>query len=175
VKPRRAADEPLGDVLGQRELSAEHLADRADEALGGGALADVPLRPGADGALGEERLLAHRQDEDGEVATERADLADEVDPVAVPERDVGDDEVRPLRLDELHRFRGRRGLAADHEVGLVRHHVDDPAPDERVILDDQDARLLGDGFNGAFRRAIGHMNFSLGAASERTTSVLTRT
>jgi hypothetical protein len=159
VQPRGAPDETLRDVLGQGELAAEHLADGADEPLGGRALADVPLGAGADRALREERLLAHRQHEHGQVGAERTDLADEIDTVAVPQRDVGDDEVRLRRLDELHRIGGRRGLAADDEVGLVEDHVDDPAAHERMILDHEDPGLLRDRLRGPFRRLINHAFF----------------
>ena len=87
-----------------------------------------------------KQLVVARTAERDTFKVERDVIATERD-VAVAERDVGDDEVRALGLDELHRLGRRRGLAADHQVRLPRHHVDDAAPHERMVFDDEDPHL----------------------------------
>ena len=81
-------------------------------------LADVTHGAGPEGALGVEGFVVHRGNQDEHRGVARLDPFDQVDPVAILERDVDDDQVRVGGIDEPDGLSTTLGFTTDGQVGL---------------------------------------------------------
>src|SRR5690606_5418936 len=133
-----ALDHARADTVADVDPAREHAAQGNDELIAGRLLHDVAVRAGAQEALGIDRLVVHRQHEHGKLPVLRADLLDQLEAVAVAQRQIEDHDIGPRSLEPEPRLAHVRRLAADNEIGLLLQELDEPFPDDRMIVDDED-------------------------------------
>ena len=128
----------LGDRRVEERLAAPHRLERRDEVAGADLLEQVPRGAGDD--RGEDRLLVGvaREDHDLRPRVLGADVAAGLDPGAVREPDVHDDDVGLELAAHLGRLRDRARLGDDLEPLAPIEERDEPLPDDLVVVDDDE-------------------------------------
>src|SRR5919106_3859303 len=131
-----------GHGRGDARLPAPHRADGVGDLLRGDLLQQVARRSGLDGVVQVGLLVADGQHEDLHVGHEFLDLLRGLDPRALGHPDVHEDHVGHELLGLVD------GLLA---VGCLPDHLDvrlllqdhlESAPEESVVVDDQDVQAL---------------------------------
>ncbi len=135
--------QPLEHPAGQRRveerLAAADAAHAVDEVGAADLLQDVAGGAGHDGA--EQGLVVgeRREHQAGDLGVLRADLAADLDAVAVGQADVEDGDVRARGRDAPVRLLGGAGLADDLEVVLGLEQVAQAAADDLVVVEEEHA------------------------------------
>ena len=139
----RRRDRGLGeDLVVDEVLAGEDAADDRDEVVGSDVLEDERRGPGLDGV--EERLLVLVDGEDDDPG--RLELALDplrgLDPAGRRQVEVHQDDVGAELDGHVDGAPAVRRLADDQEVRLALQDVAHPDAEQRVVVDEEDPRLL---------------------------------
>ena len=119
--------------------AAGHLAHSRDEVGVGGLLEDVAGGAGGEGLAHVVRVVLHREDQYLCFGGRRAGRRDGLDAALPRHDDVHQDHVGLLSPRLEDGVPGVAGLADDLDVGLGLEHLAQAAPNDGVVVDDQDA------------------------------------
>ena len=97
-------------------LAANHGVDGFVQIVAVGALDHVPGCPGAQGLSNRLGIPMHRDDHDPRVRSPRPDLAQQRHAIRLAERQVEQEDVGVVALEELEGSGGRRRFADDVEA-----------------------------------------------------------
>ena len=140
---QQAAQDDRLHLAAEVGLGARHQAlDRFLQVIGGDGLHQVTPGAGLEGAARVDHLVELGEGEDARLRVELGQLGDQVQPVAVPEPEVEQDDVGMQALRGLAGFLDGAGLADAGEVLLLVDPLDDAGAEEGVIVHHQQAGLL---------------------------------
>ncbi len=125
----------------QIPAAVQDLAQRDQQLIGGRVFHDVTASTRGQQALGVNQFVVHREHEHGQFGTLRMDVAHQFQSVALRERNVDDDDIRGQRANGGTCLAFGLHFAADDEIRLRLDHAAQALPDDRMIVDDQDAPL----------------------------------
>ena len=94
-------------------------------------------------ALDLDIPLERRQHHDAGVGKLAADRDQRVDAADVGQPKIHQRHVRTMLAEQLNRLAAGRGLGHDHHVGLAVDNRGDALAQKRMIVDAEDANLLG--------------------------------
>ena len=123
-------------------MPARHGADRVENFLLLGVLQQIGLGPGADGVENQVVGVIGGEDDDLRFRTILGDLPCRGDAVEAGHLDVEQRDMRLPAPRRLHGLGAVRRLRDDLEIRLERQHGGEGAPDQRLILGDQDANAV---------------------------------
>ena len=132
-------EHPGGDERVEQRAPGGDLADAVDQVGAADLLEHVAGRPGHDRGVDGLVLGERGQHDAGDLRVPGADLAADLDPVAVGQPDVEDGHVGRGGRDPPVGLLGRSGLADDLEVVLRLEQLAQPAADDLVIVEQEHA------------------------------------
>ena len=136
---REAVHQDLVHGITHVNAAIEDLAQGDEELLACRLFHDVAIGTGAQDSFGVDRLVVHRQHEDRQARMLSTCISDQIDPIALLERNVDDDDVRVQFADRGARFLHRLDFATDHEIVFLVDQASQSLAHDRMIVDDQHA------------------------------------
>jgi hypothetical protein len=95
------------------------------------------------GAERVQRLVVHREDEDGQLRVLGEGQLDQLDAIRAGQGDIEQNSVWSEAAEGIERFRGGLGFAANLQVGHFIHQALQTVAENGMIIDDEEA-LRGD-------------------------------
>src|SRR5690606_30995243 len=137
--PRKHIPHVLADV----DTPGQHAPDGVRESLDGFLLVHEPLSAGLENALQIIGCVVHGDDQHRQGGPSATNLLDEVDAALSIQHEIDEDQIRQLGFEKLKCFRGILRFAGHAQIFLSVEQPTHTMPNDRVIVDNHNARFLG--------------------------------